>query len=281
MGFCDGLRSAVRQDIAHLRPKRLNPGLAHGIAVILRELFQCPELGRHAHSSLSILVLRGRSRDIYELVSEHMVSIHVNSIDIIFILVICIAIDIIGLRAYAEGEWMPRQDKQRNGTDAGADIPIEIFDMPGHLIRRLHQASQAAFDAEIANAGFDLTPVQFAALYVAAARPGLDQASLASAIAFDRATTGGVIDRLEAKGLLRREIAKGDRRSRLLYAQPAGIEMIERALPAIRKAQEIILQGLSAQERMTFACLARKALAGAGAAGRLAAEGRETSKTVK
>jgi MarR family transcriptional regulator, temperature-dependent positive regulator of motility len=177
---------------------------------------------------------------------------------------------------------MPRQDKQRNGMGAGADIPIEIYDMPGHLIRRLHQASQAAFDAEVTNGGFDLTPVQFAALFVAAVRPGLDQASLATAIAFDRATTGGVIDRLEAKGLLRREVAKGDRRSRLLYPQPAGIEMIERALPAVRKVQEIILQGLSDEEKMTFARLARKALhgAGTGAAGRPVAEGREASEPV-
>ena len=40
------------------------------------------------------------------------------------------------------------------------------------------------------------------------ANPGIDQARLATAIAFDRATTGGVIDRLEAKGLVRREIVK-------------------------------------------------------------------------
>jgi DNA-binding MarR family transcriptional regulator len=171
---------------------------------------------------------------------------------------------------------MQRPHKQRNGPDADADVPAEIYDMPGHLIRRLHQASQAAFDAGVTNAGFDLTPVQFAALYVAAARPGLDQASLASAIAFDRATTGGVIDRLEAKGLLRREVAKGDRRSRLLYPEPAGIEMIERALPAVRRVQTIILQGLSNEERATFARLARKALAGAASTGHPAAEGRGT-----
>jgi MarR family transcriptional regulator, temperature-dependent positive regulator of motility len=179
----------------------------------------------------------------------------------------------------AGGEGMPRQRKQGNGADADTAVPIEFYSMPGHLIRRLHQASQAAFDAEVTNAGFDLTPVQFAALYVAAARPGLDQASLASAIAFDRATTGGVIDRLEAKGLLRREMAKGDRRSRLIYAQPAGMEMIERALPAVRKVQEIILQGLSEQEKTAFGRLARKALAGAATA--RPAEDRETSKRVK
>jgi DNA-binding MarR family transcriptional regulator len=230
------------------------------------------------------MVFSGAARAIslhIEFILDHIISMHVNSIDIIFILVISIAIGIMDLRAEAGGDSMPGQDKQPNGTGADAGVPIEIYDMPGHLIRRLHQASQAAFDAAITNAGFDLTPVQFAALFVAAARPGLDQASLASAIAFDRATTGGVIDRLEGKGLLRREVAKGDRRSRLLYPQPAGIEMIERVLPTVRKVQEVILQGLSAEEKITFARLARKALASPGAPGRPAAGGRETPKPVK
>ena len=87
--------------------------------------------------------------------------------------------------------------------------------MPGHLIRRMQQASLAIFDTEMARAGCDLTSVQYAALVAIAAQPGLDQATLASVIAFDRVTTGGVIDRLEAKGDVRREMPSDDRRSRL------------------------------------------------------------------
>ena len=94
-------------------------------------------------------------------------------------------------------------------TDAADQA--ELYAMPGHLVRRMHQASQAIFDAEVTTAGIDLTSVQFAALTMIAANPGIDQARLAAAISFDRATTGGVIDRLEAKGLVRREIVKTDR----------------------------------------------------------------------
>ena len=80
-----------------------------------------------------------------------------------------------------------------------------VSKMPGHLIRRLHQISTRVFTARVKEAGFDLTPVQFAALDVIRRHPGLDQARLADAVAKDRATRGAVVDRLERKGLVTRE----------------------------------------------------------------------------
>ena len=150
--------------------------------------------------------------------------------------------------------------------------------MPGHLVRRMHQASQAIFDAEIAAAGFDLTSVQFAALTVIAARPGLDQATLASAIAFDRPTTGGVIDRLEAKGLVRRENDPEDRRLRRLYLQPAGKAALAGATPVVQRIQELMLQGLSAPERTTLLRLLAKALAAVGDVARPTARAKAASQ---
>lgn len=151
-------------------------------------------------------------------------------------------------------------------TRVEADIAgeLDIFVMPGHLIRRMHQVSQAVFDAEVAAAGFDLTSVQFAALRVIAARPGLDQATLAGSIAFDRATTGGVIDRLETKGLVRREVSKVDRRARHLYPSARGCEVLDGVRPAVLKAQDAMLVGLSAAERATLLRLLAKALSAAG-----------------
>ncbi len=136
----------------------------------------------------------------------------------------------------------------------------EIFEMPGHLIRRMHQASTAIFDVETREAGLDLTSVQYAALTVIAAQPGLDQATLASAIAYDRVTIGGVVDRLEQKGYVRREIAKGDRRSRRLHMQPAGKVALGAVTPHVRRAQDRMLKGLSQGESATLLRLLRKAL---------------------
>ena len=88
--------------------------------------------------------------------------------------------------------------------------------MPGHLIRRLHQLSTQLFAQRIRDAGFDLTPVQFAALDALQGHPGVDQASLAQAIAKDRATIGAVVDRLEQKGLVARIVSSRDKRAREL-----------------------------------------------------------------
>jgi MarR family transcriptional regulator, temperature-dependent positive regulator of motility len=137
---------------------------------------------------------------------------------------------------------------------------LEIHNMPGHLIRRLQQASVAIFDNEIRQAGFDLTPVQFAALTMIAANSGLDQATLAQGIAYDRVTIGGVVDRLEQKNLVRREIAEKDRRARKLYLQPLGEQVLAEARPVVRSVQAAILRGLSEPESEQLCQLLRKAL---------------------
>ncbi|MGY3292140.1 hypothetical protein ACVWWP_005207 [Bradyrhizobium sp. LM3.6] len=73
-------------------------------------------------------------------------------------------------------------------------------DMPGHLARRFQQIAVAVFLAEVGDAGFDLTPVQYAALATIKANPGLDQVTLAGLIAYDRTTITGVIDPPRAEG---------------------------------------------------------------------------------
>ena len=85
--------------------------------------------------------------------------------------------------------------------------------MAGHLIRRMNQISTHVFSQRMQAEGRDLTPVQFAALDTIIANPGIDQASVAARIAYDRATIGGVIDRLEQKGYVERTISRRDRRA--------------------------------------------------------------------
>lgn len=135
----------------------------------------------------------------------------------------------------------------------------DIHDMPGHVIRRLNQISTSVFHEQVRAAGFDLTAVQFAALNVISEEPGIDQARLAGAIAYDRATIGGVVDRLEGKSLVERRVSRTDRRARELRLTPAGAEMLDRLRPVVAALQPTILAGLDEEERATFLRLARKA----------------------
>jgi DNA-binding MarR family transcriptional regulator len=137
---------------------------------------------------------------------------------------------------------------------------MDRIEMAGHLIRRLHQQSTQVFQAQMQAAGFDLTSVQFAALDAIALQPGIDQATLAATIGFDRATIGGVIDRLELKGQVQRVVSEQDRRARQLHLTPAGAQLLADTQPVVESLQTEILAPLSPAERAAFLALALKAL---------------------
>lgn len=137
---------------------------------------------------------------------------------------------------------------------------MDSLDMAGHLIRRLHQQSTLVFVQRTQEAGFDLTPIQFAALDAISNQPGTDQATVAELIAYDRATIGGVIERLEQKGWVRRVVSERDRRARELSLTPEGQRILKALVPVVRGLQDEILLSLSDTDRARFLKLARQAV---------------------
>jgi len=133
-------------------------------------------------------------------------------------------------------------------------------DMPGHLIRRFQQIAVAVFLTEVEQAGFDLTPVQYAALAAISASPGIDQVTLAGLIAYDRTTITGVVDRLVQKGLVVRHASSRDRRARELRITDQGRRTLRAITPAVEAAQRIMLRGLSDKEADELMRLLRKAI---------------------
>ena len=131
---------------------------------------------------------------------------------------------------------------------------------PGHLIRRAHQVSVAIFMEE--TAGFDVTPVQFAILNALLEDPGEDQVTLARRVAFDPATFGSVIARLEGRGWVRREPDAGDRRRKLLWVTPDGAEAAQKMKRAVGKVQQRILDPLSPAEREQLVALLERLVSG-------------------
>jgi len=134
-------------------------------------------------------------------------------------------------------------------------------EMPGHLARRFQQIAVAVFLAEVEAAGFDLTPVQYAALATIRVNPGIDQVTLAGLIAYDRTTITGVIDRLVQKGLAVRQASSRDRRARELQITEAGRRTLRAITPAVEAAQRTMLRGLSEKEADELMRLLRKAIA--------------------
>lgn len=131
---------------------------------------------------------------------------------------------------------------------------------PGHLIRRAQQIAVAEFAR--ATADHDVTPVQFAFMNAMQQTPGVDQITLANRVAFDAATSGSVIGRLEAKGWVRREADPQDRRRKLLFVTPEGQAALQGMNDAVAQAQSSMLAPLSSEEQKTFMRLLAQLVAG-------------------
>jgi DNA-binding MarR family transcriptional regulator len=126
----------------------------------------------------------------------------------------------------------------------------DLYSRPGFLLRRAHQIAVGIFVQECA--AFGLTPPQHSALIAVGHRPGLDQAGLARALGFDRATIGQVVEGLDARGLLRRKASAADRRRKTLVLTSKGRLLMARATPAIAKTSERLLAPLNARDREQF-----------------------------
>ncbi|MBL8344364.1 MAG: MarR family transcriptional regulator [Rubrivivax sp.] len=141
--------------------------------------------------------------------------------------------------------------RSSTSTEAAAQ---DLESLPGHGIRRLQQIAVAIFLQETEATG--ITPVQYAALQAVANQPpggpAIDQRTLARLIGFDTSTIAGVIDRLEARGLLRRQASEADRRVRQLVLTDEGRAMLAKVVPGMQRAQERMLAPLPPAERAEF-----------------------------
>jgi DNA-binding MarR family transcriptional regulator len=130
-------------------------------------------------------------------------------------------------------------------------MPLNIlYSKPGHLIRRAHQIAVALFMEECA--AYDITPVQYATLVAIKETPGIAAIQLSAMVAFDPATLGKVIERLELKKLVSRRMTAADKRAKCLFLTKEGQTLLEAVEPAVMRSQERILAPLGAKDRKIF-----------------------------
>ena len=128
--------------------------------------------------------------------------------------------------------------------------------LPELLGYRLRLAQQAAF-RDFADSVQGLSPGRVGLLVYIDANPGVTQSRLAEAAERDRSTMVGVLDRLEARGLIERRRGE-DRRTNGLWLTRAGRTLLARALRGIAKHEKRIAARLSAAERRQLLALLGK-----------------------
>ena len=115
--------------------------------------------------------------------------------------------------------------RQERREAQGEDVPFQ------HIIVVEHKTSGRL----LVELGFNL---RFGAI-----GQGLDQATVSARAAVDRATIGGVIDRLVDKRFVAREVSTKDRRARVLTLTDSGAAALAQVQAAIQSVQDTICQG--------------------------------------
>jgi MarR family transcriptional regulator, temperature-dependent positive regulator of motility len=131
----------------------------------------------------------------------------------------------------------------------------EVYDEPGHLIRRAQQIAVSMFHSTM---GHGVTPVQYCVLRVLQDHPGIDQVTLARLCALDTSTAADLAVRLEERELVRRMMPMKSKRFRLLHLTPEGSALLKKLVPASRVLAHRLLQALSKEEQKVFLHLLKK-----------------------
>jgi DNA-binding MarR family transcriptional regulator len=148
-----------------------------------------------------------------------------------------------------------RSAPSSNRTASGKGAPIEVYDEPGHLIRRAQQIAVSMFHSTM---GHGVTPIQYCVLRVLQSHPGIDQVTLARFCALDTSTAADLAVRLEERGLVRRMMPMKSKRFRLLHLTPEGTNLLKKLVPRSKLLARRLLEALNRDEQKVFMHLLRK-----------------------
>lgn len=141
------------------------------------------------------------------------------------------------------------------GAKRNAKRFIDVYDEPGHLIRRAQQIAVSMFHSTMRNG---VTPIQYCVLRVLQDQPGIDQVTLARLCALDTSTAADLAVRLEERGLVQRMMPMKSRRYRLLHLTADGAELVKRLIPSAYVLSGRLLRALNKDERQVFVQLLKK-----------------------
>ena len=126
----------------------------------------------------------------------------------------------------------------------------------GFLLAKAYQRACAIYKEKFGN--YELTPQQFGLLRFLWEEDGITQVELSSRSQVDRTTIGGLIDRLEQSGLLKRLPHPEDRRAYRISLTDAGKRLEKELSPLAEELHKAILEPLSSAEVQTLLTILQK-----------------------
>lgn len=118
----------------------------------------------------------------------------------------------------------------------------------GFLLLDVTRSLRARIDEALERAGLGLTPGEARALVHAARFESVNQRALAAEMGIEPMTLVRYLDRLEERGLIRREVDRDDRRANRVRVTPEALGPLREVRALARRVREEAMRGLSAAE---------------------------------
>lgn len=142
-------------------------------------------------------------------------------------------------------------------TPAGRLAEAGLHQVIGYQVAQASVATLAVFQGAAGDA-LQLRPVEYTMLVLVDANPGSTAARLARALAVSAPNVTMWLDKLQRRGLVRREASETDRRTQHLYVTDKGRRLAEDATRRVLEAERSAFSHLSVGERAILVELLRK-----------------------
>jgi DNA-binding MarR family transcriptional regulator len=118
----------------------------------------------------------------------------------------------------------------------------------GFLLYRGHSLVSAALRQTFQDAGYDLTPEQWAVLYRLREQEGLNQIQLSEKTFKDRHNITRILKQLDKRGYIEKQNDKNDKRAHHIYLSRSGRTLYENIKPFISQHRERVCKDLNAKD---------------------------------
>ncbi|MBP1764031.1 MAG: transcriptional regulator, MarR family [Firmicutes bacterium] len=133
---------------------------------------------------------------------------------------------------------------------------IDVLDTIGFFINRTQSNLHKRFLQQLKPYG--VTPEQWVLFARLSEKEGISLTDLSQTSLRDKPYTTRLIDKLEDRGLVRREESQNDKRSSLIYLTKEGNELRKKILPLIAELDRWVIGAMSEKEVSTLKFLLNK-----------------------
>jgi DNA-binding MarR family transcriptional regulator len=152
---------------------------------------------------------------------------------------------------------MSERKRPKDLTPAGRLAEARLHEVIGYQIAQASIVTLSVF-ARAAGAALELRPVEYTMLVLVKENPGGTAARLARALAVTPPNITMWLDKLQRRGLVRREASQTDRRTQHLYVTDKGRRIAEEATQRVIEAERLAFAHLSTGERTILVELLHK-----------------------